>query len=159
MLVAQLEEFLRIDRRIGPGDFADVNQTFYARHDFQESTVVFDIDHPSLDDLAFLDTRGQYIPGMRSQLLQAKADPLLSIVEIQHHHLQLLIQLQHLARMADTSPADIGDIQQTVQTTQVHKGAKIGDILDRTFQHLPFLQLADDLGALRFDIAFDQGLV
>src|SRR5258708_34787006 len=61
--------------------------------------------------------------------------------------------------MADTAPADIGDIQQTIQTTQVHKGAEVRDILDSTFQYLSFLQLADDLCTLCFDIAFDKGLV
>src|SRR6185312_4251198 len=159
VLVAQLEELFRIDRRIGPGDLADVNQAFHSRHDLEECAIIFDIDYTALDDLAFFDSRRQYIPRMRRQLFQTQADTLLAVVEIEHHNLQLLIKLQHLARMADTSPADIGDIQQAVQTAQIHKGAEIGNILDRSFQNLSFLQLADDFGTLCFDIAFDKGLV
>src|SRR5580658_579322 len=136
-----------------------MHQTFYTRHDLQERAIVFDIDHTALDDLAFLDVRRQYIPRMRSKLLQTQADPLFAVVEIQHDHLKLLIQLQYLARMADAAPADIRDIQQAVQTPQVHEGPKVGDILDRSFQHLSFLELTDDLGTLCLDIAFDQGLV
>src|SRR5262249_36963722 len=141
VLIAQLEEFLRIDRSIRPGDLAYVHQPFYARHDLQEGAVIFDIDDLALDDRAFLDVLRQHVPGMRGELLQTKADTFLAIVEIQYDDLQFLIQLQHLARVADAAPTDIGDIQQAVQTAQIHKGAEVGDILDRTFQYLTLFQL------------------
>src|SRR5579863_3697989 len=159
VLITQLEEFLRVDRRVRPRDLAYMHQTFYARHDLQECAIVLDIDHAAPDNLAFLDIGRQYIPGMRGKLLQAQTDPLFAVVEIQHDYLQLLIQLQDFARMADPAPADIRDIQQTIKPAKIHKGAKVGDILDRTFQYLSFLELADDLGTLCFDIAFDKGLV
>jgi hypothetical protein len=58
--------------------------------------------------------------------------------------------------MIDAAPADIGNIEQSVHTAQVDKGAEVGDVLDGALQDLSFLQLADDVGTLLFDITFDQ---
>jgi len=61
--------------------------------------------------------------------------------------------------MADTSPTDIGDIQQT-SDHQVHKRAPKSVIfLIVPSNTCPFSSLADDLRTLCFDIALDKGLV
>ena len=71
----------------------------------------------------------------------------------------LLDYLKDFIRVVDTTPADIGDIQQTIEATEVHERTEIGDVLDGTFQYLAFFQFAHDLGTLCFDIAFDECFV
>lgn len=61
--------------------------------------------------------------------------------------------------MVDTSPTDIGNIEQTIEATQVHERTEIGNVLDSTFQYLTFFEFAHDLCTLCFDIAFDKCFV
>src|SRR5687768_17606171 len=96
---------------------------------------------------------------MRGQLFQTEADTFFLVVEIEYHHFQLLVEFQHFARMADTSPADIGDIQQAVETTEVHERTEIGNVLDSAFEYLASFEFAHDLCTLCFDIAFDECLM
>src|SRR5579863_1300504 len=110
VFITQFEEFFRIDRRIGPGDFAHVNQTFNTRHNFEESTVVFNVHYFTFHNFAFLNGFRQHIPWVRSQLFQTEADTFFAIVEVQYHHLKFLIQFEYFAWMTDASPADICDI-------------------------------------------------
>src|SRR5664279_3013983 len=110
VFITQFEKFFCIDWRIRPCDFTDVNQTFHTRHNFEESAVVFNVYYFTLHDFAFFDVFRQHIPRMRSQLLQSETDTFFAIVEIEYHHLELLIQFEYFARMTDTPPADIGDI-------------------------------------------------
>ncbi|CAI8208555.1 MAG: Uncharacterised protein [SAR116 cluster bacterium] len=49
--------------------------------------------------------------------------------------------------MADPLPRDIGDMQQTVHTTQIDERAVIGDVLDHTLKDLAFLEVRDKFGA------------
>src|SRR5207253_1050705 len=74
MLVTELEEFLSIYRSVRPCDLTYVNKAFNTRHYFEECAVVFNIYHFTLHHLAFLDCFRKYVPRMRSQLFQAKAD-------------------------------------------------------------------------------------
>src|ERR1700759_2003086 len=53
VFITELEEFLCIDWCIGPGNFTNMNKTFNTRHDFEESTVVFDVHYFALPDFAF----------------------------------------------------------------------------------------------------------
>ena len=55
---------------------------------------------------------------MRLQLFQAEGDTLLVLVEVKHNDVDLLVEFQDFAWVRDTAPADIGDVQQTVDATQ-----------------------------------------
>src|SRR6476469_3240992 len=96
---------------------------------------------------------------MRSQLFQTKADTLLLIIEIKYYYFQFLIKFKYFTWMADTSPADIRDIQQTVEATQIHERTEIGNVLNSSFKYLASFKLTHDLCTLCFDITFNKRFV
>lgn len=96
VFITQFEELLRVDRSIRPGNFTNVYQSFYARHDFQERAIIFDIHNFTFHNITFCNVLRQHIPRMRSELLQTEADTFFVVVEIQYYHIQFLVQFQHL---------------------------------------------------------------
>ena len=57
--------------------------------------------------------------------------------------------------MVDPAPSHVRDVQQTVNTAQIHERTVIGDVLDDAVHDIAFGQLADDFCAL-FGTAFFQ---
>jgi hypothetical protein len=53
-----------------------------------------------------------------------------------------LIDGNHLGWMADAFPAHVGDVQQTIDTTQVDERTEVGDVLDHTLADLTNFQFA-----------------
>src|SRR5690625_7962856 len=93
---------------------------------------------------------------MRLQLLQSQRNPFLILIKVQYNDVYLLTQLQNLAWVTDSTPGNIRDIQQTIDSTQIHKGTKIGQVFDHSFQYLSFLQACNNLISLFFEITFYQ---
>src|SRR5436190_20484275 len=104
ILITKLEEFLCVDGRIRPRNFAYVNKTFHTWKYFEEGAIIFYIYNSSFYNLTFFDVLRKNVPWMRRQLLQAQTDTFFLIIEIQYHNIDLLIKLQHFARMRDTTP-------------------------------------------------------
>ena len=52
-----------------------------------------------------------------------------------------------------------GDVDETVDTAEVHEHAVVGDVLDGTLEHLALLQLGDELGPLLLLLGLEKGLV
>ena len=50
-------------------------------------------------------------------------------------------------------------MNETVNATEVDKHTVVGDVLNRTFEHLTLLERADDLLLLSFEFSFDECLV
>ena len=50
--------------------------------------------------------------------------------------------------MVDAAPGHIGDVQQTVNTAQIHKGTVFCDIFHHTVDTVTFGQFADHFSAL-----------
>ena len=50
-------------------------------------------------------------------------------------------------------------MDETVHAAEVHEHAVVGDVLDRTLEHLTLLQLGDEFGALGLLLSLEQGLV
>ena len=70
------------------------------------------------------------------------------VVDLDDAHLDLLADGQHLGRMVDAPPGDVGDMQQAVDAAEVDERAVVGDVLDRAVDHLAFGEVGDDLVAL-----------
>ena len=91
-----------------------------------------------VDDFAF-DLRTHRIflvdvvPRIGQLLLQAQAHPLLLAVNIQHHDINILADLKNFRRMPDSTPAHVGDVQQSVDAIEVDKRAEIGNVFDGPF--------------------------
>jgi hypothetical protein len=107
-----------------------VHQTFDARFDFHEGTVVGDVGDLAEQTGAVRVAARHAHPGIVAQLLQAQRDAVLLGVELQHLGGQFLTDLHHLGRVADTAPGHVGDVQQTVDAAEVDERTVFGDVLD-----------------------------
>ena len=96
---------------------------------------------------------------MRSQLLQAKSDTLLFIIEVEDNNVQLLIQFYNFLRIAYTAPRQVCDVDQTVYATQVDEYTVRCDIFNGTFEYLTLFELTDNFLLLLFQFSFDKSLV
>ena len=70
------------------------------------------------------------------------------VVDLDDAHLDLLADRQHLARMVDAPPGDVGHVQEAVDAAEIDERAIIGEVLDRAVDDLPFGEVGDDLVAL-----------
>jgi hypothetical protein len=95
---------------------------------------------------------------MRHELLHAEGDALLLRIEVEHHHVDRLIELDDFGGMVDTAPRQVGDVHQTVDTTEIDEHTEIGDRLDDTFENLPLLERVENGLALTCDLLFDDRL-
>ncbi len=76
--------------------------------------------------------------GLARLLLEAQGDLLAILVDVEDHHLDLVVDLEHVAGMVDPAPAHVGDVEQAVDAAQVDERAEVGDVLDG-----PLADLAD----------------
>lgn len=81
-------------------------------------------------------------------MLQAQRNAVLLGVELQDLGGQFLTNRHHFGRVTDTAPCHVGDVQQAVDTTQVHEGTVFGDVLDHALNDRAFAQRFHQLGAL-----------
>ena len=110
-----------------------MDQTLDTRLNLNECTVVGDDNDLTLDVVANLEVSIQSIPGMRSQLLQTESDALLLVVEVEDNDIDLLVELDNLLGIVDAAPAQVGDVDQSVNTAQVDEDAVRGDVLTQPF--------------------------
>ena len=107
-----------------------MDQTLDAFLDLDERTEVgqaHDLDGDVLSlRVAFLDA----LPGI-VQLLVAQAHALLFGIDLEHDGLDFLSLVQHLAGMLDAAPAQVADVDQSLDAGfHFDKGAEIGDVGD-----------------------------
>src|SRR5690554_2854545 len=91
-------------KMLGPAHFRNVNQTFHTRGNLNKCTVIGNNNHFSFYDIAYFQCFTQCIPWMRSQLFQTKGDTFFLVVEIEDDHVDLVVQLNNLFGMLNTSP-------------------------------------------------------
>ena len=84
------------------------------------------------------------IPGTGSLLLEAQRNLLVLLVDTDDDALDFLIELNDLRRMRYPAPAQIGNVQQAVQTSQIHKDAEVGNVLDNALTPLTDLDFRQD---------------
>ena len=77
---------------------------------------------------------GYFVLGMFPRagllLLEAQGDLFFFLVDIEHHHLNLLIELHHVAGVVDAAPAHVRDVEQPIDAAQIDERAEVGDVLD-----------------------------
>src|SRR5690554_203847 len=139
MFLTQIKEFTCIHWLVAPTHLRNVNQTFYSGNNFQKCSVIFNVHDGSLHFAPFDNGFIQDIPWMWLQLLESQRNSFLVLVKVKYDHIYFLIEFKYFARMTYSTPGNIGDIQQTINSTQIHKCTKIREVLDNPFQHLTFL--------------------
>ena len=64
---------------------------------------------------------------------ETKGDTLFLLVDI--HHVELLTDAHHFARVIDAAPAHVGDVQQAVEAVEVNEGTEVGNVLYLALDH------------------------
>ena len=98
-LVADVNQFARMIDSFHPRHFTDVDQALDARLKLHKGTVVHHVD-----DFTFLNRSNwvllfDFVPWVRQQLLQSQSNFDFLAVDIQNHHVEVLIHRDHLRRM------------------------------------------------------------
>ena len=157
--LSHFKEVLSAAEVLAPAHLADVDETFDTGNNFDKCTVVGDDNDFTVDVVAFLEVRIESIPGVRSELLETEGDAVLGLVKVEDDDVDFLVELDNVLRIGDTAPAEVGDVDKTVDTTKVDEDTIGGDVLDGAFEHLAFFEVADDFGLLGFDLVLDEGFV
>src|SRR5215510_8223163 len=69
------------------------------------------------------------LPRIVEELLHAKRDTVSLVVDLDDLYLHLLADIEHLRRMIDAAPRDVGHVQQPVNASEIHKGSVVGAVL------------------------------
>ena len=97
-LVADVDQLARVVDPLGPGHLGDVDQALDALFELDEGAVAHDVDDlardPGADRVLLLDV----LPRAGRLLLQAERDLFAVLVDVQDHDLDLVVDLEHVAR-------------------------------------------------------------
>ena len=154
--VANLDKVAGVIHSFHPGHFADVNQAFDARFQFDERPVAHHVDDLTLDlrvDGVLLD---HVVPGILFLLFEAKCDFFFFAIDIEDHDLDLLVDADHFRRVPDAFPAHVSNVEQTVDAAQVDEGTKFRDIFHHTTSNLLRLELREQFFPIAFSLLFDE---
>ena len=88
----------------------------------------------------------------------AERDALGRRVVLQHDHVDLVVDLEQLRRMADAAPRHVGDVQQAVDAAQIDERAVVGDVLDDALEHLALGERLERVLLLLGVLLFEQRL-
>jgi len=58
--------------------------------------------------------------------------------------------------MGKAAPGHVGDVEQAVETVQIHKGAEFGEIFDAAFDFGPLVEVGEKFGAFFIPLFLDQ---
>jgi hypothetical protein len=94
--------------------------------------------------------------GEASFCFRPERDLLLVLVDRQDLDLDLLVDLEDLARVIDPAPRHVGDVQQAVDAAEVDERAEVGDVLDGALDDLPTAQALERLLLQLFALLLDQ---
>ena len=129
---------------VGPIHFGNVYQTLNPLLDLDECTIISQIGHLAEHARALRVAACKTIPRIIAHLLDAERDAILLLVEFQYLGFDLIAHGQYFGRMLDSAPCQIGDMQQTVDTAQVHECTVVGDVLDHSLDDRAFLEILYD---------------
>ena len=146
-LLVQLDQLGRVLDPLVPGHLGDVNQPLDALLELHEHAVVGHRDDLAPHDRADRVGVAHVGPGILAQLLVAEADPLGVRVELEDADLHLVAHVEHLGGVVDPAPAHVRDVEQSVDATEVHERAVVGDVLDGAVDDRADLDLLQGLVA------------
>ncbi len=158
-LVANLQEVVSGTEVLAPAHLRYVNKTLNAFCDLNECSVISHYDYLTVNLVAYFEVRIKRIPRVRSQLLETERDTFLLLIEVEDNDVDLLVELQQLVRVVYAAPAEVGNMNETVHTTEVDEYAVVGDVLNGTLEYLTLLELADDLSLLSLEFSLDKCFV
>src|ERR1700722_621288 len=125
-LVAHLHDLLG-DLHVPVGQLGDVHQALDALLDPDERAEGHELGHPARHDLPDLVSPGELLPRVFLGGLQRQRDPLAVHVHVPDLDGDLLAHLDHLARVVDVLPGQLGHVHQAVHAAEVDERAEVDD--------------------------------
>src|SRR5438128_2240396 len=142
------DDFSGMHVLLGPRHFRDVDQALDAGLELDEGAVVGDVGDPALVAGAHREFRLDALPRVVEQLLHAERDAVGLVVDLDDLHLDLLPDVEHLGRVIDAPPGDVGDVEQPVDAAEIDEGSVVGDVLDHAVDDLALFEVLHQLLAL-----------
>src|SRR3954470_7040617 len=146
-LVANVDDLRGVLHALRPGHLADVDEAFDALLELDERTVVGGGDDASFNVRADGITIHSVEPRIGRELLEPERDALLFVVVLQNFYLDLVANVDQVARMREASPAHVGDVEQAIEAAEVDERAVVGKVLDGAVHDGALLQVLEGLGA------------
>ena len=157
-VVADVEDLRRVLDPLAPRHLADVDEALDARLELDEGAVVGEADRLAADARAGRVAIHDRRPRIGDQLLVAERDALGRLVVLEDHDFDVLVDLEHLRRVADAAPRHVGDVQQAVDAAEVDERAVVGDVLDHAGEHLALGQRLERVLLLLGVLLFEEDL-
>ena len=150
------EDVGRTADALGPAEFGNVDESLNAVLELHESAVGHKVRDLALDLLADREALIDALPGIGLELLEAEADALLVLVDLEDHHGKAVAGLDGLARMGEAGPGHVGDVEESVDAVQIKEGAEVGDVLHRTLDLVSGTHGAEELLASFAALGLDE---
>ena len=151
---AELDDFRRV-LDVMVGQFRNVDQTFDAVEDLDESTEGDDLGDRALEHVARTVGRYDPLPRILLGLLETQRDALAVAVDVEHLDLDRVADRHHLGGVIDVAPGKLGDVNQAVDAFEVHESAEVDDVRDLAFDDFARLQAIEDLVADFLTLLFE----
>ena len=87
---------------------------------------------------------GCQAPRIRNQLFQAERNLFLLRIYAQNINLNLIALFQNVGRLINSVPSHLGNVQQAINTAQIHKSAKAGQTRNYALAYLALGNLSPD---------------
>jgi hypothetical protein len=100
--------------------------------------------------------RVDILPRIAQLLFEPQAYALLFAINVQHHHVDVLADLEDFRRVPDAAPTHIGDVEQAVNAIEVNERAEVGDILDGALADVARGHFRQELAPLVVALLLDQ---
>ena len=117
-----------------------MNESLDTFFENDEGPVVDDADDLSFDSFTDRVLFGDQDPGIFESLFVTQRDPFALTIETKYHDVDLVTDIEVLGWVAHPTPRNIGDVEETVETSEINKDSVIGQILDNAFDQFSFLE-------------------
>ncbi len=151
------DDLARMHVLFRPRHFGDMDQALDAGLELHERAVVGDVGDAALKACTHRVLRLDALPRIILQLFHSERDAVGFVVDLDDLDLHLLADIEHLGRVVDAPPGDVGDVQETVDAAEVHERAVVGDVLDHAVDDLALFEVLHQLLALLGARLFQHG--
>ena len=138
-------------------ELRDVHEPFDAGKDLDEGSERDDLGHAPLDDVVLVVALHHLLPRIALGLLETERDALAIAVDVENLDLHRLADVEHLGRMVDMRPRELGDVDEAVHPVEIDERAEVDDVGDLALDDVARLKLVEDLLPLLLALFLEHG--
>src|SRR5215203_5770165 len=146
-VVARVDDLARVLDVVGR-QLGDVHEALDPVHDLHEGAEGDDLGDLALELVADVVGGHDALPRVLLGLLEAQGDALAVAVDVEDLDVDVVADVEDLARVVDVRPRELGDVDQAVDPVEVDERAEVDDVRDLALDHEPGLQALEDRLAL-----------